>query len=255
MMTKTARLTLRVATYNVHGCVGMDRQRSEQRIAEVIASAEVDVIALQELDVNRARSTGVDQAAVIAEQLGWRHFFEAAMQFGEGQYGNAILSRYPLRQERRIELPGEGSWYCRERRVALAAELEMDFGAVRIVNAHFGLGRAERLLQARSLMSEEWLMATAPTKPSILLGDFNSRPSSETIALLQQHLRSVRAVLPAAGKCRTYPTRLPAVAVDHVFVNALLQPKMLQVHRTPLARVASDHYPLIAELAARGSSL
>lgn len=239
---------LRVATYNVHGCIGLDRKRSETRIAEVIASTGVDVIGLQELDLNRARSAGVDQARTITERLGWQHVFEPAMQLGDGLYGNAIVSRYPLRLQRRIELPGEGGWYCREKRIALSAEVQTDLGPVQIVNAHFGLGRAERLLQAQSLTSEEWLSAAAPTTPLVLLGDFNSRPSSQTIALLHQYLRSVRALLPGAGRCRTYPTRLPAVAVDHVFVNALLQPQSLHVHRTPLARIASDHYPLIAEL-------
>ena len=147
--------TLRVATYNVHGCVGMDRQRSEARIAEVIASMRVDVVGLQELDANRDRSARVDQAALIAERLGWNHLFHPAMRNGdEHGYGNAIISRFPLRPRPAIELPGEGSWYCRETRIALRAEVESPLGRIEIVNTHFGLGRAERLLQAQQLASE-----------------------------------------------------------------------------------------------------
>jgi endonuclease/exonuclease/phosphatase family metal-dependent hydrolase len=79
-MNETFALKLRVATYNVHGCVGMDRQRSEARIAEVIAQLSVDIVGLQELDLSRRRSAGVDQTGIIAEQLGWHsHFYPAAM--------------------------------------------------------------------------------------------------------------------------------------------------------------------------------
>src|SRR3982751_2694231 len=85
---------LRVATYNVHGCRGIDGRRSEQRIAEVIALLDVDVVGLQELDLNRQRSAGVDQAGIIAKELGWHRLFHPAMHIGEEHYGNAILSRY-----------------------------------------------------------------------------------------------------------------------------------------------------------------
>ena len=80
---ETSALKLRVATYNVHGCVGMDRQRSEARIAEVIAELSVDIVALQELDLGRRRSAGVDQTGIIAEQLGWHSHFYPAMRRGD----------------------------------------------------------------------------------------------------------------------------------------------------------------------------
>ncbi len=237
---------LRVATYNVHGCVGMDRQRSEARIAEVIAGMPADLVALQELDLGRIRSTGVDQAQLVAEQLGWQRIFLPAMRNGDEQYGNAIISRYPLTLARAVELPGEGSWYCREKRVAIWAIAVTEAGPVQVINTHFGLGRAERFLQAKFLTEA---LASAPAdEPLLLLGDFNSLPGSPAIAHLRSQLRSVRALLPAAGSCRTFPTRFPSVAVDHIFVNDALQPVALRVARTPLARIASDHYPFVAEL-------
>ena len=88
MMSEPTRRQLRVATYNVHGCVGMDGQRSEGRIAEVIASMSADVVGLQELDLGRSRSAHVDQAASIATQLGWKYHFHPAMRSGDEQYGN-----------------------------------------------------------------------------------------------------------------------------------------------------------------------
>ncbi len=238
--------SLRVATYNVHGCVGLDRRRSETRIAEVIATLSADLVALQELDAGRSRSAGVDQARLIAEQLGWQCLFAPAMRNGDEQYGNAILSRSSLSWTRALELPGEGSWYCREKRVAIWAAAETKIGRVHLINTHLGLGRAERFLQAQYL--GESLAALEADEPFLLLGDFNSLPGSRSLGVIGNHLRSVRALLPAAGWCRTFPTRFPSVAVDHIFVNAILEPTNLSVHRTPVSRVASDHYPLVAEL-------
>lgn len=237
---------LRVATYNVRGCVGMDRRRSETRIAEVIASLSADVVALQELDLGRARSAGVDQAQLIAEQLGWLRLFAPAMRNGDEHYGNAIISRYPLTLVRALELPGEGSWYCREKRIALWAAAETEIGRVQIINTHFGLGRAERFLQAKVLT--ESLGALPDGEPLVLLGDFNSLPGSRSIRIIRDHLLSARALLPSAGPCRTFPTRFPTVAVDHIFMNESLDLTSLSVPRPAGAGVASDHYPLLAEV-------
>ena len=240
--------TLRVATYNVRGCVGLDGQRSESRIAEVIASMSADIVGLQELDTNRKRSAGVDQAALIAQQLGWKHFFHPAMQYGEEQYGDAIVSRVPLILRRAVEMSGCGPWYCREKRVAIWIEAETDLGKVHVVNSHFGLGRAERILQAQLLTGEEWLGAISPDTPAILLGDFNSVRTSRAYRIIAGKLRDVRTLVQPAKAYRTFPTRFPSLAVDHIFVNAALHATKLSVHRTPLARIASDHYPLLAEL-------
>jgi len=240
---------LRVATYNVHGCVGMDRQRSESRIAEVIASMSADIVGLQELDHTRPRSAGVDQAGLIARQLGWQYFFHPAMRQNDEQYGDAIISRYPLELKRAAELPGVGPWYCREKRIALWAEAETPLGPVQIINTHFGLGRGERALAAQLLIGPEWLGSISLEAPLVLLGDFNSVRRSHAYRLLAAKLRDVRTLVAGGGAFRTYPTAFPSLAVDHIFVNNALQPTSLKVHRDAPARLASDHFPLVAELA------
>lgn len=251
-MKGTSGHRLRVATYNVHGCVGTDRQRSEPRIAAVIAELEVDVIGLQELDLNRPRSARVDQAEIIAAELGWHRHFHAAVRSADGDYGHAILSRYPLSVRRTACLPGVAPFFCRETRAAIGMDVATDFGRVRVINTHLGLGRRERLLQAKFLTSVEWLEADADGAPVILLGDFNSLPGSRAHQTLTRHLRDVRRLIRPAPPCRTFPTAFPALAVDHIFVSADLQPLSLKVHRTSLSRVASDHFPLIAELSLTG---
>jgi endonuclease/exonuclease/phosphatase family metal-dependent hydrolase len=246
-MSEGSAPRLRVATYNVHGCVGTDRSRSEKRIAEVIAELRADIVGLQELDLSRRRSGGVDQAALIAGQLGWHRYFHPAMRTGDEHYGDAIISRFPLTLRRAGELPGPAPSYCRETRGALAVDAETSLGLVRVVNTHFGLGWSERLSQARLLTSDEWLGASHDT-PLILLGDLNSLPGSRPHRALSRHLQDVRRLVNPRGSYRTYPTFFPMLAVDHIFINRGLRALRLEVNRSSLARVASDHYPLIAEL-------
>jgi endonuclease/exonuclease/phosphatase family metal-dependent hydrolase len=248
-MNETSALKLRVATYNVHGCVGMDRQRSEARIAEVIAQLSADIVGLQELDLSRQRSAGVDQTGMIAEQLGWHSYFHPAMRRGDECYGLAILSRYPLTFRRAAELPGTAPFFCREDRAAIGMDVTTNLGTVHIINTHLGLGWRERLLQAQLFTSTEWHAAIAGDAPLILLGDFNSLPGSLPYRALTRYLRDVREFVRATHPIGTFPTWFPALAVDHIFVNAALQPLSLTVHRSTVARIASDHFPLVAELA------
>jgi endonuclease/exonuclease/phosphatase family metal-dependent hydrolase len=247
-MNETLASRLRVATYNVHGCVGMDRQRSEARIADVIAQLSVDIIGLQELDLSRRRSAGVDQTGMIAERLGWHSYFHPAIRRDSEHYGNAVLSRYPLTFRRAVELPGTAPFFCRENRAAIEMDVETNLGTVQIINTHLGLGWRERLLQAQLFARAEWHAAIAGDAPLILLGDFNSLPGSRPYRALTQHLRDVRELVRATRPIRTFPTWFPALAVDHIFVNGALQPLSLTVHRSSVARIASDHFPLVAEL-------
>ncbi len=244
--------SLRVATYNVHGCVGTDGQRSETRIAQVIDELAVDIIGLQELDLSRARSGGVDQAGTIATTLGWHWRFQAAMRHGDEHYGHAVLSRHPLAFRQAACLPGIAPFFCREERAAVGLDVMTNLGQVYVINTHLGLGWRERQLQAELLTSADWL--AAGSSPLILLGDFNSLPGSRPHRLLSRYLRDVRQLVASRRPLRTFPTAFPVLAVDHIFVNAALQPASVTVHRTARARIASDHFPLVTELSLTGIS-
>jgi endonuclease/exonuclease/phosphatase family metal-dependent hydrolase len=225
----------------------MDRQRSEARIAEVIAEMSVDVVALQELDLGRRRSAGANQTKLIAAQLGWYSHFHPAMRRDDEHYGNAILSRYQLNFRRGVELPGRPPFFCSENRGAIEVSIETDLGTVHIINTHLGLGWRERFVQAQLFTSTEWRAAIVGDTPLILLGDFNSLRGSRPYRILNRHLRDVRELIQATEPIRTFPTRFPLLAVDHIFVNRAVQPLSVTVHRSPLARIASDHFPLMAE--------
>ena len=247
-MSEDSAPPLRVATYNVRGCRGMDGRRSESRIAEVIASLSADIVALQELDMSRKRSGGVDQAGVIAEQLGWQRFFSPAMRMAEEQYGDAIISRFPLRLRQAQELPSVSSLFCRETRAALWAEAEAPGGLIQVINTHLGLGRQERFLQTQLLVGPEWLGRVNSDEALVLMGDFNSLPGSKPHRLLTQHLHDARSFFTPPPRLQTFPTTFPLAAVDHIFVNDKLRAEKLASARSPLARLASDHYPVVADL-------
>jgi endonuclease/exonuclease/phosphatase family metal-dependent hydrolase len=225
----------------------MDRQRSEARIAEVIAEMSADIVALQEVDRGRLRSASTDQTKIIAEELGWFSHFHPAMRQDDEHYGNAILSRYQLDLRRGFDLPGRPPFFCRENRVAIEVSVETNLGKVHIINTHLGLGWRERLVQAQLFTNAEWRSAIDADTPLILVGDFNSLRGSRPYRTLSRHLHDVRKLIPATGSFPTFPTRFPLLAVDHIFVNRAVRPLSVTVHRSPLARIASDHFPLMAE--------
>jgi endonuclease/exonuclease/phosphatase family metal-dependent hydrolase len=125
--------------------------------------------------------------------------------------------------------------------------IETNLGKIHIINTHLGLGWRERFVQAQLFTSTEWRAAIAGVTPLILLGDFNSLRGSRPYRTLNRHLHDVRELIRAPEPIRTFPTRFPVLAVDHIFVNRAVRPLSVTVHRSPLARVASDHFPLMAE--------
>ena len=173
-------------TYNVHACIGMDGRLSPRRIARVIAQADADIVALQELDVGRSRTGGRDQAHEIARYLRMEHHFHAAFEIAEERYGDAVLSRFPLSVVQTFALPSAKANY--EPRGAQWLELSSaQFGPVQILNTHLSIIPRERLLQAQALVAE--LVGPASLRgPTVLCGDFNAIPGSPTYRTLESRL-------------------------------------------------------------------
>ena len=167
---------MRVMTYNVHRCVGIDGRLSPARIARIIAQHQPDFVALQELDAGRPRTGGIDQAHEIARHLEMAYHFHPTIVVEEERYGNAILSRLPMRLVKRAVLPGSG--WGREPRGAIWVSLEADGPAIQVINTHLGLSRRERLTQADALLGPDWLGHPDCRGPKILLGDLNAGPTT-----------------------------------------------------------------------------
>jgi endonuclease/exonuclease/phosphatase family metal-dependent hydrolase len=233
-------------TYNVHRCVGTDGKLSPQRIAEVIAACEPDIVALQEIDVGRVRTGGIDQAGAIARELGMQPHFHPAMRMLGELYGNAILTRSPSHLVKGALLPSPASFTRFEPRAALWVRTELAGRRLDIVNTHLGLTRAERSMQVGALLGHEWLDGWDKEGALILTGDFNVGRRSRSYRRLAACLRPARD---SAGKrrLRTFPSRLPILSLDHVFVSDLVETADVRTVRTRLTRLASDHLPLLAE--------
>lgn len=233
---------LRVLTYNIHGCVGLDRRCSPERIAEVIADADADVIALQEVDVGRSRSGNINQAETIAGLVQMSHCFYATIQHGDEQYGGALLSRMDLDPVKSGALPGRPHL---EPRGALWGKIHTPAGIVNIMTTHLGLRPYERKEQIDALLSPEWLYHKEFTTPSILCGDFNLTPFSPLCRRLGRCLRDVRRL---AKRPYRHGTFMGLFAIDHIFVSQEFNLRELRVLDNLRARMASDHLPLLAEL-------
>ncbi len=239
---------LTLLTYNVHGCVGMDGQLSPERIARVIAQSGADVVCLQEVDVGRDRSGNRDQAHAIAEYLEMSHRFHPAWQVNEEQFGNAVLSRLPMQLVKATGLHHHKA--DRSRRSALWVELDTGLASkIQLINTHLSIYPLEQRTQAAELV-DDWVRPAAESGPVVVCGDFNARPKSRTWKTLGTALRDVES-FDARPTRSTYFSPFPMSRLDHMFVSAGIEVVDTRVIDSRIARVASDHLPLLAELEVR----
>jgi endonuclease/exonuclease/phosphatase family metal-dependent hydrolase len=238
---------LRVMTYNVHRCLGWDGVTSPARIAKVIAAHRPDVVALQELDVGRARSGHVDQPRAIAALLKMEAFFFPALERENEHYGDAVLSRLPMRLARAGPLPTLPGRPWLEPRGALWVRLRWAGREVQLVNTHLGLNGRERLAQVEALLGPDWLGHPDCAEPRILCGDFNARPGCLSYRRLRRALRDAQD-WPGVHPRGTFPSLWPVLRIDHVFHSPDLAVTAVRLPRDRAARVASDHLPLTVEV-------
>jgi endonuclease/exonuclease/phosphatase family metal-dependent hydrolase len=238
----------RVMTYNVHSCIGLDGRVHPERVLRVIRAAQADVIALQEIDANRARSRRADQAQFLADELEMSHHYFAVLEDRGERYGLTVISRFPLRVVQMAHLTPADARRRSEARGAMWVELATDAGPVQLINTHFGLTSQERRRQAEALAGEAWLGRMPPGDPVVLCGDLNAGPRSPACRVLGGRLRDVRC---ASGKRRrgaTFPSVLSVRRIDHIFVSEQFCVTDVFSPRTPTAILASDHLPVCADL-------
>ncbi|CDN55610.1 Endonuclease/exonuclease/phosphatase family protein [Neorhizobium galegae bv. officinalis bv. officinalis str. HAMBI 1141] len=234
------RHRLKILSYNVHSCIGTDRRLDPARVAEVISALEPDIIGLQELDVGRNRTGGIDQAHTIASLLRMEFHFHAALNVAEERYGDAILTALPARMVKGAGLSSHG-----EQRGAVWVEIEVGEHKLQVFNTHLGLLGGDRMRQIGEILGPSWMGAPdCQGKPKILIGDFNATPVTATYKAVARQMAD--APLVSGGRPKpTFPSRLPLLRIDHVFVSGEVTPIATQVVSTPLSRRASDHLPLL----------
>lgn len=235
--------TLRIVTYNIHRCVGLDRRRRPQRIVSVLQQIEPDIVGLQEVVSVRNGRPEDDQSKYIADALQMEYKMGITRTYRGGVFGNVLLSRLPFLSTRTFDLSHPG----REERGCL----HVDFGisknhVLHVYNVHFGVAFRERRHQARRMMNE--LMSTFERQHGmrILLGDFNDWTRRLPTRLFSSHF-SGEDIRRSLRTRRTYPGILPFIHLDHIYYDDKLVLRRVRIHKSPTSLIASDHLPLVAD--------
>ena len=228
-------MQLRVATYNVHQCVGRDGRRDTQRVAAVLDQIDADVLALQELEWDP--EDALHLLADFAGQLGYQPVAGPTLLQSKGHYGNALLTRLPVVREDLLDLTVNGH----EPRGAIDVVLDGGGAHVRVLATHLGLWPYERRRQMRRLLRH---LDQGPEMPTVLMGDLNEW------FLWGRPLRWLHARFGATPAPATFPSARPLFALDRIWVRPRRMLAHLYVHDDRRAREASDHLPVIAQVAA-----
>lgn len=218
--------SVRVMTFNIRHGRGMGNLVNIKRTIADIMASKADIIGLQEVDRYNLRSGYKDQVRVVAQALDMYWTFSPCIQSGRRQYGNAILSKYPIKRSQITTLSA-----YKERRMALQADILVADSLIQVVNTHLGVSHKEHQLQMPILMNT--LQDT--TLPMIIMGDFNMEMSDPLMAELKHGWNKA-----VTGQ----PTFYKGTEIDHIFVSTGLHVTKAWTHPTR----ASDHYPVIAEI-------
>jgi len=236
---------LRVLSYNIHKCIGgVDRRYEPGRIVEVISKLDADVVMLQEVDAGVKRSNGDRQAELLGNELGLRYhtWFPNVDIRGGGQYGNAILSRYPLIESSNIDL----TLRFKKRRSVLHGVLRVRHDdvdrTVHVFNMHLGLARYERKRQLEMFLNSHPFSGLHAETPIVVGGDLNDVYGGLGQLLAPSGFRGIDR------RPLTFPAWGPLRALDAIFVRGAMDFMKLSRCDSELARRASDHRPIVAEV-------
>ena len=228
----------RIATYNIHRCIGRDKVKNLSRVAAVLNEINADIVALQEVTSSGEEST--DMLAGLALATGMNPVEGFTLNTTGTRYGNAILTRLPLSATHRIDISVAGKEPRGVVEVVLPAP-DSDNSTITIWATHLGLGFFERRMQIKKLLK---IIERKESDVSVLLGDFNEWLVWGGI------LDAVKTVFARSFSPATFPAWKPLLKLDRIWVKPVDNLTVLSAHVTPLSISASDHLPLVAEISA-----
>jgi endonuclease/exonuclease/phosphatase family metal-dependent hydrolase len=220
-------------TWNIHGALGRNPRFDLDRVIEFVKGHAPDIVALQEIDSRRAREAHVGNPFdVLQEALGTHGIGAKTVVTADGEYGQALISRWPLESTQIHDL----SYPEREPRRAICSDVATPFGPLRVIATHLGLSLRERRSQAITLLK----MLGRLDRPTVALGDFNDWFWAGSVR------RGLARALPGFSRHRTFPSRLPLFQLDRIYLSPA---SALISSRTDYqARAISDHLPVIADI-------
>jgi endonuclease/exonuclease/phosphatase family metal-dependent hydrolase len=226
---------LRVATYNVHACVGTDRRHDPDRVASVVGELDADIVALQEFTYAASVAIETREPVELVALDGYECALGPTRQIATRCFGNALLTRHPIIEVHRLNLSLDG----REPRGALAATLDVGGTPVHVLATHLGLRVRERQFQVQQLVAH---LDSVQHSLLVVLGDINDWVPLRSVA----HVLDRR--LGTAPRLRSFPSSRPMLSLDRIWIRPAAALRDTFVHRSALARRASDHLPVVAEI-------
>jgi endonuclease/exonuclease/phosphatase family metal-dependent hydrolase len=223
--------SLTLMTYNLHQSFGMDNKLDMERIASTIVSADPDIIGLQEADAGRVPSLSVDQVLWLSRRLNMHSAYGPSWG---STYGVAVLSKYPIIQQRRYLLAS-----AEQQRSCLETTIDLGERTLTFSSVHLGLNTQERERQLDELLV---YTANAPA-PKVLVGDFNAHPDSHEIGRVREQFGD-SSLLAGIGIGYTSPADAPQETIDYIFVS----PDITVLSTEVIPSLASDHLPVAARV-------
>ena len=231
---------LKLASYNIKHGRNMNGKITLADTGNFLKKLNADVIALQEVDNKCTRSGKVDQAATLGKQLGMHHAFGKFFDYQGGEYGMALLSKHPILEVKKHKLP-DGA----EPRIALEIIIEPEKGKkVSCISIHFDYtSEKRRQPQIKTLLKA----LETTTHPIALIGDFNTTPESESIALFKNHKSNGQGGfnVPKKGNAVTFPSDKPRVEIDYFMLRGFKEDATCTVL---YEKFISDHRPLVTKV-------
>ncbi len=241
--SQTNHAPIRVLTYNIHHGEGMDKKVDLKRIAALIKREKADVVALQEVDQGVERTARLDFPAEFARLTGMKVYFDRNIFYQGGQYGNAVLTKFPIKKKKNTHYK---MLRTNEQRGVIQLVLDVRGKELLFMNTHIDYREddAERLINADELKQ---IVSAAAKMPVILCGDFNAEPGSRTQAKMKTFLSDTWELI-GRGDGLSLSSDKPVKRIDYIWISkATVEPLKIEV----LKSEASDHLPVLGEFRLR----
>lgn len=242
-------MRIRVSSYNIHGCVDDAGRANPDKVAQVIAGIDADIVALQEVDAEKPFRLNRNQARIIGEAIGHRHLYFPVERTGRHVFGLAMLSRYPIEQSSFDLLPNLFSSLKMRKRGIMHVALQTPGGRLHVFNTHLSIYKLERQVQLGAILRLYEMPQSMRDESIVFCGDLNAGPSSLTHFKLSSIFNDVQKSSRRYRRSHaTFPSKAPFFSFDHIFVSDHFMTAKVEVIINPLAVTASDHLPLVADL-------
>lgn len=245
--------TIKIASYNIHRAIGIDRKFAPERIIDILKNIDADIVLLQEVDHGVPRSNELNLAAVLANSCDYPHYVLGPnVTLKKGQYGNATLSRFPIIRNRNIDLTIDDKKKrgCQHTTVQIS-ESKTDFQFLEVFNLHLGLSAKERQKQAGKLFKSKEFTQIDIKQPCIIAGDFNDwRSMLRALFIIGKDFKCATDKTNTRGNeaaMKTFPSFAPRGGLDRIYYRGKMRCTHVSSSKMKLVKIASDHLPVVAE--------